>query len=178
MTDVPTTPIYDADDVQNALHRKELESAMRTLRRLASAKTMQRVPLERILKPLTWKQRVVIGARRFVPGFIIAAAGYLIDIVATGGVGALTGGAGVFVAAAGYGVLGGLGLTGYKITTETIKDKNLDKEVRIPETFRAEGYDRAQMDYIAHIITITMTPRQRFGRCMSCLTSCTNYLTR
>jgi len=164
-----TVPAIDSNREEELLvsniYRDKLTDAMRVLSRVADAKTMQRVPIGRIATPLDTWTKIKISARRFLPGFLVGAAGYLgsvvLPLVAASGFGTL--GIGTLVAAVGYGVLGGLGLGTSKYVRETRKDIKLDKEVRSLEVVRAEGYNEAQMEYIAKIISIVMQLTQAGG---------------
>lgn len=138
------------------LYRQKLIEAMRTFSAIADAKTMQRVPITRIATALDWKTKLLISVRKFVPGFIVGALGTLAAAVASGGVGAILAG-GPLASAGIYGILGGLGLTGAKYVKETRRDRKLDREVRKPETMRLEGYNSAQMEWVAKIVNIVMS---------------------
>jgi len=161
----PVVPIlnedWEEDKVVSLMYREKLKDAMRVLSHVADAKTMKTVPIMRIANPLDTWTKIKIAAKKFLPGFVLGAVGLLIQTVATGGLGALT--TGVLVAAGGTGVLGGLGLGTTKYVRETLKDRKLDKEVRSLEIVRAEGYNEAQMGYIAKIVSIVMQLTQAAG---------------
>lgn len=141
---------------ESSLYREKFIDAIRTLSWVADPKLIQRVPLIRLAHPLDWKTKLLIASRKFISGFVIGAVGSLTHAVAVGGVGTLTSG-GVLVAAGLAGVLGGLGLTSAKYIKETRTDRRIGKEVRKPETLRLEGYNDAQMEWLANIINIVMS---------------------
>lgn len=148
----------EEDHVVMEVYRKKLVDAMRTLRTVADEKTMKTVPVTRIAKSLDWRTKLEVSVHKFVPGFLLGAMGYIgsvvIPVVAVSGLGTL--GVGTLVAVGFYGILGGLGLSTGKYVKETLKDRKLDREVRSPESFRAQGYTDAQMEWVARIISIIM----------------------
>ena len=103
--------------------------AIKDLAKKIPSKHLKRVPVTRLINPISWQDKVQMSAIKFLPGWVIGAGCYTISVIKDAGLdGVLT--AGTDIAAAGG--VGGAALAVYKFLREYKKDRTLEKDVREP----------------------------------------------
>jgi hypothetical protein len=123
-------------------------------------KYLKKVPLPRLVNPLSWKTRLLISVRKFPLGFI---GGFIITFLKTlqaSGPDAWST-VGLLTAVAG-GVTGGLGLTGVKVYKETAKDNSL-KPARAAMDAVVTTQARTTLTIVETVMSVALTLSRLYG---------------